>query len=109
MMCSFCRKNGEQAEYYTSHRLKDENNQVTCPVLKEFVCPLCQVKGEHTVGYCPLKKGNKMTLGRKKAPYPEFTSYPDDRFMLMHKLAELAEKLIKHYVAEMMASMPSYS
>lgn len=58
MLCTFCKKNGEQESYYTSHNLKDENHKVTCPVLLEFVCPSCNQKGKHTVSYCPLKKGD---------------------------------------------------
>lgn len=41
-----------------SHKLKDENNNIECPVLKQFTCPKCGEVGKHTVSYCPMgKKG----------------------------------------------------
>lgn len=52
--CAFCRKNGESEMWYLSHQLKDHNNRISCPILKKFKCPLCQVVGQHTVRYCPL-------------------------------------------------------
>lgn len=87
MLCSFCRKNGETPTYYKSHNLKNENNQVTCPVLKEFICPLCKVKGKHTVSYCPKKFNSK-----KKTDKTE---------LMMMQWAQLVEQLIKMYLTEM--------
>ena len=31
--CVFCKKNGENASYYLSHTLKDDNGRVICPIL----------------------------------------------------------------------------
>lgn len=55
MHCVFCKKNGEVEEFYRSHKLKDENDQVICPVLRKYTCPTCQVTGQHTASYCPIK------------------------------------------------------
>lgn len=52
--CAFCKKNGETPTYYTSHKLKDENDNITCPVLLEYTCPKCNIKGSHTASYCNL-------------------------------------------------------
>lgn len=56
VFCSFCKKNGECEEFYNSHKLKDENGMVTCPILKKYTCPRCKKVGEHTVSYCSKKK-----------------------------------------------------
>ena len=31
--CVFCKKNGENASYYLSHTMKDDNGRVICPIL----------------------------------------------------------------------------
>uniref|UniRef100_A0A182WHT7 Nanos-type domain-containing protein n=1 Tax=Anopheles minimus TaxID=112268 RepID=A0A182WHT7_9DIPT len=55
--CVFCLNNGADKEFYESHSCKDERGNVTCPVLREFVCKLCSATGTnaHTAKYCPLK------------------------------------------------------
>lgn len=57
--CGFCFKNGEAESIYTSHSLKDPCGNVTCPVLRLYVCPICNEKDKnraHTVSYCPSGK-----------------------------------------------------
>ncbi|XP_052824068.1 uncharacterized protein LOC106880931 [Octopus bimaculoides] len=56
--CAFCRKNGEQKQFYTTHSLKDQKGNVTCPVLQKYVCPSCGATGltAHTKLYCPYEK-----------------------------------------------------
>jgi protein nanos 1 len=53
--CSFCEKNGENAEIYLSHSLKDSLGKVVCPILRSYVCPKCGDSGDyaHTNKYCP--------------------------------------------------------
>lgn len=57
MVCSLCRTNGESAEVYTLHSLKDSSGRVTCPVLYAYRCPICGATGAraHTLKYCPLQ------------------------------------------------------
>jgi hypothetical protein len=53
--CSFCEKNGENADIYLSHPLKDSLGKIVCPVLRSYVCPKCGDSGDyaHTNKYCP--------------------------------------------------------
>lgn len=55
--CVFCLNNGADKEVYESHNCKDRNGNVTCPVLRKFVCSRCHATGSkaHTAKYCPLK------------------------------------------------------
>jgi len=59
--CAFCKSNGETAEFYKSHFLKDPIGRVRCPILQRYQCPFCYATGEnaHTRRYCP-KNPNKM-------------------------------------------------
>lgn len=55
--CSFCLKNGEPAEVFSSHSLYTRNNTVSCPKLRSFRCYICGCAGgdyAHTRKYCPL-------------------------------------------------------
>lgn len=56
-LCRFCQTNGEDKARYTSHNLRTDDGKVSCPVLREYCCPICKNKGgdyAHTVKYCPL-------------------------------------------------------
>ena len=57
-LCGFCRKNDERKEFYTSHRLKDANGKVICPILRKHQCELCGATGDqaHTRSYCPIAR-----------------------------------------------------
>lgn len=65
-VCSFCEKNGEDESFYTSHELKDENDEIVCPVIKKYTCPHCHVTGKHTASYCPLSP--KLRTSTKASP-----------------------------------------
>ncbi|XP_057299121.1 nanos homolog 1-like [Hydractinia symbiolongicarpus] len=54
-VCVFCRNNGESKEFYSSHTLKDNEGNTTCPILRAYTCPLCKANGDnsHTIKYCP--------------------------------------------------------
>lgn len=54
-VCVFCRNNGEKEPIYTSHTLKDAQNNVACPILRLYQCPICHASGDqaHTIKYCP--------------------------------------------------------
>lgn len=53
--CRFCKQNGETTRVYRSHRLKSEDGKVTCPILRNYTCPICEATGDyaHTRKYCP--------------------------------------------------------
>ena len=57
--CVFCKNNGEEASFYTTHTLKDDLNGggVMCPVLQAYTCPICGATGRnaHTIRYCPKR------------------------------------------------------
>ena len=69
-VCVFCRNNGESREFYSSHTLKDNEGNTSCPILRAYTCPLCKANGDnsHTVKYCPkytpkLKVDKLMNIG----------------------------------------------
>lgn len=64
--CNFCKHNGESKNVYTSHPLKRDDGTVVCPILRNYVCPLCGVTADkaHTLKYCPLNQ-RKESLYRK--------------------------------------------
>ncbi|CAF0821174.1 unnamed protein product [Brachionus calyciflorus] len=61
ILCSFCKNNGEPEHIYRSHSIKNIHGRVTCPLLKEYKCPVCGESGEnaHTITYCKKLKAQK--------------------------------------------------
>ena len=61
MECSFCKNiaSTDSSIDYKTHWLKNNQNLITCPVLRAYTCPLCYNEGgdfAHTIRYCPLKR-----------------------------------------------------
>ncbi|XP_065322970.1 uncharacterized protein LOC135930112 [Gordionus sp. m RMFG-2023] len=58
MFCIFCKNNGEPISWFSTHKLKNQQGQILCPVLRKYVCPVCQASGDkaHTITYCPKRK-----------------------------------------------------
>ncbi|CAF2321602.1 unnamed protein product [Rotaria sp. Silwood2] len=64
-ICSFCKTNGESASVYTSHVLRNIDNEIECPILMAYVCPKCGATGKsaHTIKYCTaLSEGERVAL-----------------------------------------------
>jgi len=60
--CRFCQTNGDPPEVYQNHSLRSDDGRVTCPVLREYNCPICHNGGgdfAHTVKYCPMARKAK--------------------------------------------------
>uniref|UniRef100_A0A8D0DD92 Nanos-type domain-containing protein n=1 Tax=Sander lucioperca TaxID=283035 RepID=A0A8D0DD92_SANLU len=62
--CGFCKQNGESPRVYRSHNLKSDYGKVTCPILWNYTCPICEATGEraHTRRYCP--QAQRLEAGR---------------------------------------------
>ncbi|KAK6487758.1 nanos-like protein 2-like [Huso huso] len=63
--CYFCKQNGETVQVYSSHCLRTDDGKVCCPVLRNYVCPLCKATGDraHTRRYCPRHQGQSRAKG----------------------------------------------
>lgn len=63
-VCVFCRNNGEKEQFFASHTLKDAQNNVACPVLRLYQCPICHANGDqaHTIKYCPYAEKDSPKL-----------------------------------------------
>ncbi|KAF6037289.1 NANOS2 [Bugula neritina] len=66
--CNFCRGNGERPVVYNSHALRDTDRNLTCPVLRSYVCPQCGGTGDtaHTLSYCPWTKEKSVAKAIKQ-------------------------------------------
>ncbi|CAD5119614.1 DgyrCDS8215 [Dimorphilus gyrociliatus] len=56
IFCVFCKNNRTASSTYMSHTIRDNDNKITCPLLRAYVCPVCFANGDnaHTIRYCPL-------------------------------------------------------
>ncbi|XP_056868399.1 nanos homolog 2-like [Takifugu flavidus] len=67
--CRFCKQNGESPRVYRSHTLKSADSRVVCPILQNYICPICGATGDyaHTRRYCPVvrRQGDRKLAGSK--------------------------------------------
>lgn len=67
--CRFCKQNGESPRVYRSHTLKSADSRVVCPILWNYICPICGATGDnaHTRRYCPVvrRQGDRKLAGSK--------------------------------------------
>ncbi|EEC05412.1 conserved hypothetical protein [Ixodes scapularis] len=81
--CAYCRSSGQQRDFYMSHSIREGlDGPVTCPVLRNYTCPVCGNRGgdnAHTIRYCPMNHGQvvsaasvyrtpRMSNGRQRLP-----------------------------------------
>ena len=71
LVCTFCRTNDPREHVYTGHTVKDSRGRVTCPVLRNYTCPLCGATGDraHTVRYC--SQGRDVVTDVKKLKFTD--------------------------------------
>ena len=55
VQCNYCRKMQQPPSCYLTHRTRDGNGLVVCPLLRLVRCALCGASGDfaHTTTYCP--------------------------------------------------------
>ncbi|VDK84163.1 unnamed protein product [Dibothriocephalus latus] len=87
-ICVFCRNNHETFEIYSSHRVKDRDGRVTCPILRNIVCPICSATGDaaHTVRFCPQAVIQKRTTVLPSAFLPHYCSAVSNGSSLLNYL-----------------------
>ena len=83
--CPVCKKNGRSEEEYMSHNIRDNQNNLLCPILLNMICNGCGMNG-HLRANCPNRTFFRPT-GVQAAPpqLPSLTS--EDAFPSMCKLA----------------------
>ena len=66
--CKFCSDLGlPDANSHWLRAKSGPNGTITCPVLKEWECRYCRLKG-HTTRYCPALKAKEVRGGAHKRP-----------------------------------------
>lgn len=69
VQCNYCRKMQQPASLYQTHRTRDGNGLVVCPVLRLVQCALCGASGDfaHTSTYCPYNPSGGLLARRPPA------------------------------------------
>ncbi|CAH8540303.1 unnamed protein product [Dicrocoelium dendriticum] len=96
--CVFCRSNQAPFEQYVTHKVKDRFGRVACPMLRQFICPICGATGDtaHTLRYCPKnsQSGNRRDQGKKCRNAPGPSVQLIEAGLLDHKLFSAKERCI---------------
>ena len=73
-ICILCKNNGKCRDFYTNHMLKDSRGKVTCPVLRDIICPASGATRDnaHTLSHCRVKS----TYARRAIGYNYHRRYP---------------------------------
>ena len=75
--CKVCHDAGKSESEYTSHWVKDRNNNVTCPTLLSNECRYCFKKG-HTAKFCPVLKDKNIKPKPEPKSKPELKPKPEE-------------------------------
>ena len=79
--CQFCLKYGRPEEECRTHRLRTASGLVSCPILRNLTCPICQATGDfaHTKSYCPLVSVEGATTMKSKNTMGKLPREPGPR------------------------------
>ncbi len=67
--CPICKKNGRSEEEYMSHNIRDNQNNLLCPILLNMICNGCGMNG-HLRANCPNRTFFRPTGVHAAAPRP---------------------------------------
>ncbi|KAH9520326.1 Nanos 2 [Bulinus truncatus] len=107
--CVFCKKNKEETYVYSTHLLKNECGEITCPILAKFICPLCSATGKkaHTVKYCPMNDGYSTVDYLLRTPRNGAGKIRDFMCVSRHLTPRMAALPLRHDMKSLTGRTPS--
>lgn len=119
--CGFCKRNGEVAEFYQSHKLRDSDQRIVCPILSKFKCPYCAETGVHTAGYCPQNpkvqqnqhQANNSTAARRRRRSDQSNSSnntsPETSFSSSNSTSHNSNKHLQSTISQSQSIMDTFT